>query len=65
MNANQRIDISNFNRSGSLEKCRLGFNRELIYGLEYVADDYFKECRNQDASENSVDWFGLSDLTIE
>ena len=65
MSTNHRTDILTINRSGFQEQCRPCFNRELIYGLEYVAADYLKESINQAATANSVDWYGLSDLTVE
>lgn len=65
MSTNQRLDILTINRSGFREQCRPCFNRELIYGLEYVAADYLQKPINQDVPVNSVDWYGLSDLTVE
>ena len=65
MNTKQRIDNLTLNRSGFQEKCRPGLNNKLIYGLEYVAADYSKEYIKRDVSENSIDWYGLFDLTID
>ena len=65
MNNNQRAYILTLNRCGGQEQCRTGFNQEIFYGLEYVADEYFKETKNHSDPRKSVDWFGLSDLTIE
>lgn len=65
MNNNQRTFNLTLNRCRCLEQCKIGFSQEIFYGLEYVADEYFKETKNHYDPRKSVDWFGLSDLTIE
>ena len=63
-NTSSKKQISTAARSDRLSK-------ELIntstYGLEYVIDEIYEEkARNKEITQDStIDWFGLSDLTVE
>lgn len=37
---------------------------EISFGMEYILDEVFPEKKMDMISDQSTDWFGLSDLTI-
>ena len=65
-NSNSKINkqCSISTRQGFLSKVLINTS---TYGLEYVIDEIFEEkARNKEITQDSaIDWFGLSDLTLE
>ena len=39
--------------------------KEISYGLEYVIDEIISDKLKSKALNSQIDWFGLSDLTLE
>ena len=60
---------SNYNKSrGSsvsdiIEQLGQEFNSNSFYGLEYIVEDLIKDKGREYPVDNSIDWFGLNDLT--
>ena len=52
----------------SLRTTRCAYNEILntcTYGIEYVIDEIFKDNSNKTDQSSAIDWFGISDLTMD
>lgn len=64
-----KMKSSNYNKSrGSaisdiIEQLGKEFNSDSFYGLEYIVEDLIKDKGRECPVDNSIDWFGLNDLT--
>lgn len=65
MNINHRTKVLQRSQSGCLDRFSDELNHENFYGLEYIIDDYIRETKQNADPGQSIDWYGLSDLTID
>ena len=52
----------------TLRTSRCAYNEILntcTYGIEYVIDEIFKDGSNKPDQNSAIDWFGISDLTMD
>jgi hypothetical protein len=52
----------------TLRTTRCAYNEILntcTYGIEYVIDEIFKDNSNKLDQSSAIDWFGISDLTMD
>jgi hypothetical protein len=54
----------NSNTNDLLAKLHQEFSNQDFYGLQYVLEDLFKDNVIQAKQNSTMDWYGLSDLTI-
>ena len=55
---------TNNNTSDLFTKLNQEFNNQEFYGLQYILEDLFNEKTNQDQQNETMDWYGLTDLTM-
>jgi hypothetical protein len=61
---------SNVSKTSSdpLKTTRCTYNELLntcTYGVEYVLDEIFKDSPDKSDQKSAIDWFGISDLTMD
>ena len=64
MRSEKKLNSQNSTHLNLIQQVFEEYNSPDNYGLEHIIADILMEKTNVAAAGNSVDWFGLSDLTL-
>ena len=64
MNSHSKINISNSINPQLFEDISDDIKNDIPYGWEYILDEIFPEKKMEIIHDQSIDWFGLSDLML-